>query len=93
MIGAVGLGITSAVSIGFNIYQGIQNTKLRKQIEQLKAIIRNQQDEIKELQKQMDALKLWAFKQKLECSKKIKYLEQNLVDNRQRLSRLENQVA
>ena len=45
MIGVI-LGVTSAVSIGTNIFQGIQNNKLRKQIEQLKAIIANQQNDI-----------------------------------------------
>lgn len=40
-IAIIGLGITSAASIGANIFQGIQNKNLRKQIEQLKAIIAN----------------------------------------------------
>ncbi len=92
-VALIGLGITSAASIGVNIFQGIQNKNLRKQIEQLKAIIVTQQNDIEELKKQMKALKLWAFKQRYEYSKEIKSLKQNLISNKQRLVCLENQVA
>ena len=92
-IAIIGLGITSAASIGANIFQGIQNKNLRKQIEQLKAIIANQQNDIEALKKQMKALKLWAFKQRYEYSKEIKSLKQNLKDSKQRLLCLEKQVA
>lgn len=89
----IGLGVTSAASIGANIFQGIQNKNLRKQIEQLKAIIANQQENIDELKKQMKALKLWAFKQRYEYSKEIKSLKQDIASNKQRLLNLKNQVA
>lgn len=89
-VALIGLGITSAASIGVNIFQGIQNKNLRKQIEQLKAIIVTQQNDIEELKKQMKALKLWAFKQRYEYSKEIKSLKQNLISNKQRLVCLEN---
>ena len=89
-VALIGLGITSAASIGDNIFQGIQNKNLRKQIEQLKAIIVTQQNDIEELKKQMKALKLWAFKQRYEYSKEIKSLKQNLISNKQRLVCLEN---
>lgn len=89
----IGLGVTSAASIGANIFQGIQNKNLRRQIEQLKAIIYNQQNDIEELKKQMKALKLWAFKKRYEYSKEIKSLKQNLASNKQRLICLEKQVA
>ncbi|MCQ2580358.1 MAG: hypothetical protein MJ159_06645 [Treponemataceae bacterium] len=92
MIGVI-LGVTSAVSIGTNIFQGIQNNKLRKQIEQLKAIIANQQNDIEELKKQMKALKAWAFKQKYELSKEIKYLQRNMASNKESLRRLERAAA
>lgn len=92
-IALIGLGVTSAASIGANIFQGIQNKNLRKQIEQLKAIIANQQENIDELKKQMKALKLWAFKQRYEYSKEIKSLEQDIASNKQRLLNLKNQVA
>lgn len=92
-VALIGLGITSAASIGVNIFQGIQNKNLRKQIEQLKAIIVTQQNDIEELKKQMKVLKLWAFKQRYEYSKEIKSLKQNLISNKQRLVCLENQVA
>lgn len=92
-IALIGLGVTSAASIGANIFQGIQNKNLRKQIEQLKAIISNQQNDIEELKKQMKALKLWAFKQRYEYSKELKSLKQSLNNNKQRLLCLENQVA
>ncbi|WP_276752195.1 hypothetical protein [Treponema succinifaciens] len=92
-VALIGLGITSAASIGVNIFQGIKNKNLRKQIEQLKAIIVTQQNDIEELKKQMKALKLWAFKQRYEYSKEIKSLKQNLISNKQRLVCLENQVA
>ncbi len=92
-VALIGLGITSAASIGVNIFQGIQNKNLRKQIEQLKAIIVTQQNDIEELKKQMKALKFWAFKQRYEYSKEIKSLKQNLISNKQRLVCLENQVA
>ena len=92
-IALIGLGVTSAASIGANIFQGIQNKNLRKQIEQLKAIIANQQNDIDELKKQMKALKLWAFKQKYELSKEIKFLKSDLKTNQQKLLNLETQVA
>ncbi len=92
-IALIGLGVTSAASIGANIFQGIQNKNLRKQIEQLKAIIANQQENIDELKKQMKALKLWAFKQRYEYSKEIKSLKQDIASNKQRLLNLKNQVA
>lgn len=89
----IGLGATSAVSIGGNIFQGIQNKNLRRQIEQLKAIIENQQNEIDELKKQMKALKLWAFKKRYECKKEIKSKKLELASNEQKLLDLEKKIA
>lgn len=60
-VALIGLGITSAASIGVNIFQGIKNKNLRKQIEQLKAIIVTQQNDIEELKKTDEGLEIMGF--------------------------------
>ena len=80
-IGLIGLGATSVTSISLNIIQGIQNNKLRKQIEMLLQTIQKQQNDINELKKQMESIKLWAFKQRYEYSKQIKSIENDMKKN------------
>jgi len=80
-IGLISLGATSVSSIALNIVQGIQNNKLRQQIEMLVKIIKKQQRDIEELKKELESLKIWAFKQRRECSKKITYLENDMEKN------------
>ena len=80
-IGLISLGATSVSSIALNIVQGIQNNKLRQQIEMLIEIIKKQQNDIIELKKEMETLKIWAFKQRREYSKKITFLENDLKSN------------
>ena len=89
----IGLATTSAVSIGTNIFQGIQNNKMRKQIEQLKAIIFNQQSDLEELKTQMEALKIWAFKQKIKYIREIKEIKKEISINQKQLNYLETNVA
>ena len=92
-IAIIGLATTSAVSIGTNIFQGIQNNKMRKQIEQLKAIIFNQQSDLEELKTQMEALKIWAFKQKIKYIREIKEIKKEISINQKQLNYLETNVA
>jgi len=70
-IGLISLGATSVSSIALNIVQGIQNNKLRQQIEMLVKIIKKQQRDIEELKKELESLKIWAFKQDVNAVRKL----------------------
>lgn len=63
-------------SVGANVYQGVQNRKLREQIEALKQILDLQKLEIEKLKKEKEELKFWYFKEKLALRKEIKKREQ-----------------
>jgi prefoldin subunit 5 len=69
------LGLGLGASLTANIAQGLQNRKLRKQIEMLLKTIENLQNDINEMKKEMRALKLWSFKQRYILSKEIKKLK------------------
>lgn len=86
-------GGIAAVSVGANIYQGIQNRRLRRQIEMLMAIISNLQSDIEELKKQVIAAKKWAFREKSRLKKEIKALKKELINNSQKLRVLQSEEA
>lgn len=92
-IALIGLGVTSVASITINIFQGIQNSKLRKQIEMLVQIIQKQQNDINELKKQMKALKLWAFRQRYACRKEIKSVKKDMNSNIIKLYEIKKSLA
>ncbi len=63
-------------SVGANVYQGVENRKLREQIEALKQILDLQKLEIKKLKKEKEELKFWYFKEKWAIRNEIKKREQ-----------------
>lgn len=87
MIGAI-LGISLAVSVTGNVIQGIQNRKLRKQIEQLTKINQELQVRNDELLKQYKALKLFSFKQKFELIKEMSANKAEVKKNEQQINEL-----
>ncbi len=87
------LGASTAVSVGVNIYQGVQNRKLRRQIEMLEATIRNLKSDIEELKKEVEAVKFWAFTEKFKLKKEMKQLKFELKQNKRRLEVLNAQAA
>ena len=82
------LGISLAVSITGNFIQGIQNRKLRKQIEQLTRANQLLQARNDELRKKYEALKLFAFKQKFEIVKEMSENKLQAVKNEKQIKKL-----
>jgi predicted RNase H-like nuclease (RuvC/YqgF family) len=89
---AIGLGITTAASLTSNIIQGIQNGRLRKQIEMLLAIIENIKSDIEETRKELKALKIWSFKQKYKLHKKISKLKKRIKEKTLEIYYLKQQI-
>jgi gas vesicle protein len=69
--GLIGLGIAAAGGIGAAIGLGLQNRKLRKQIEMLTATIDNLNNDIKELKKKLNACKIFAFEERRKIQEQI----------------------
>lgn len=65
--------VTSVVG---NVYQGVENRKLREQIEGLQKLINGLEQEIEKLKQEQKALKIWCFKEKWAIRNEIKKREQ-----------------
>jgi len=80
------------VSVGINIWQAIQNRKLRKQIEMLDVIIRNLNSDIDQLKTELKSLKFWCFGQKHKLNKQISEKKMEMEEKLQERSVLEGQL-
>jgi seryl-tRNA synthetase len=89
--GLIGLGIAAAGGIGTAIALGIQNRKLRKQIEMLHAVVANLDNEIGELKKEMKALKLFSFERK-RLQEQITFKEQQKRDKIREIKEYEKEL-
>ncbi|AEF81501.1 hypothetical protein [Leadbettera azotonutricia] len=90
----IALGISTTSSMVVNILQWIDNKNLRKQIEQLLKIIKNLENEVSELKKQMHALKIWHFRHRYELRKAISLKNRSIKENMEKVEQLKkNQIT
>jgi predicted RNase H-like nuclease (RuvC/YqgF family) len=90
---AIGSTVAAGVSIAVNIYQAVQNRKLRKQIQRLQRINDDLRDEIEEARKELKALKIWCFKQRINLHRYISDNKKEIKENNREIVELEQQVA
>jgi predicted RNase H-like nuclease (RuvC/YqgF family) len=90
---AVAAPVIAAVSIGINIYQAVQNNKLRKQIRQLERINDNLRAEIEERRKELKALKIWCFRQRINLHRDISNNKREIQANNREIWELEREIA
>lgn len=63
-------------SVGANVYQGVENRKLREYLEVLDKLVNYQKQEIEKLKQEQKELKIWYFKEKWAIRNEIKKREQ-----------------
>lgn len=63
-------------SVGANVYQGVENRKLREYLEVLDKLVNYQIQEIEKLKQEQKELKFWYFKEKWAVRNEIKKREQ-----------------
>ena len=63
-------------SVGANVYQGVENRKLREYLEGLQKLINDLEQEIEKLKQEQKELKFWCFKEKWAIRNEIKKREQ-----------------
>jgi len=85
--------VIAAVSIGINIYQAVQNRKLRNQIRQLKRENNILRAEIEERRKELKALKLWYFRQRINLYRCISNNKKEIEANNREIWELEREIA
>lgn len=68
-------GAALTISVAGNIYQGIQNKKLKKRINELYEIMVVLKEEIEEKEKEIKALKLFAFRTRAQYKRQLKELK------------------
>jgi len=90
---AIGTPVIAAISIGINIYQAVQNRKLRKQIRQLERMNDNLRAKIEEARKEMKALKIWCFRQRINLHRYISNNKKEIQANNQEIWELEREIA
>jgi len=81
------------VSIGINIYQAVQNRKLRNQIRQLERMNDDLRAEIEERRKELKALKLWCFRQRINLHRDISNNRREIEANNREIWELEREIA
>jgi len=90
---AVAVPVIAAVSIGINIYQAVQNRKLRNQIRQLKRENNILRAEIEERRKELKALKLLYFRQRFNLHRNISNTKKEIQANNRAIYELEREIA
>lgn len=93
MVGTAILGVGLVVSLSGNVVQGVQNRKLRQQVEALTSVSERLQAEIDELQKKYDALRAWSFRKRAETKKEIEARQADLEANRLEIVNLYSQIS
>lgn len=83
----------ATVSIAANIYQAVQNKKLRKQIQRLQRMNDDLRDEIEEARKELHALKIWCFQHRIKLHRYISNNKKEIKENIREICELERQVA
>jgi len=81
------------VSIGINIYQAVQNNKLRKRIRQLERMNDDLRAEIEERRKELKALKIWCFRQRINLHRDISNNRREIKGNNLAIYELEREIA
>jgi len=90
---AVAAPVIAAVSIGINIYQAVQNRKLRNQIRQLKRENNILRAEIEERRKELKALKILYFRQRIKLHRDISNNKREIQANNRAIWELEREIA
>ena len=73
---AVGL----AVSASLNVYQGVQNRKLRQEVERLTAIVADLNNQVEQLSEEIRKLKFWSFMKAKKLKQEKEALEQQILE-------------